>query len=236
MDQAGRASKDDMPLADDPRYWRTLCRRLQPLDATPDRPPANLELLTRYWGGPRQLAPAAVLVPLVPRPGGVNVLLTRRNEQLRHHPGQVSFPGGRIDPGDADAIQAALRETREEVGVPAHQVALLGRLLPVATISQYVVEPVVARLDPGYRLRLDRGEVSAAFELPLAQVAELASWRRYRPTTPVPGLEMRALDYQGHTIWGLTAMILQELAACLHGLPIGPPAAVAAGHHDPEAP
>ncbi len=209
-----------MLTADDSRYWRRLSGRLLPLAAVPDPAPANLELLTRYWGGPRTLAPAAVLVPLVARRNGLNVLLTRRNDQLRQHAGQVSFPGGRIDPGDTDAVQAALRETHEEVGVPAQQVLPLGRLLPVATISQFVVEPVVARLAPDYELRLDPREVSSAFELPLAQVAELAMWRDYRPASPIPGLEFQALDYQGHTIWGLTAMILQELAECMRGMPI----------------
>lgn len=209
-----------MLTADDPRYWRDLSGRLLPLSAASAPDPANLDLLTRYWGGPRTLAPAAVLVPLVPRRTGLNVLLTRRNERLRQHAGQISFPGGRIDPGDADAVQAALRETHEEVGVPAQQVVPLGRLLPVATISQFVVEPVVARLAPDYQLRLDPREVASAFELPLAQVAELARWRSYRPESPVPGLELKALDYQGHTIWGLTAMILQELAACMRGMPL----------------
>ncbi|MCK9489626.1 MAG: CoA pyrophosphatase [Xanthomonadales bacterium] len=207
-----------MPTTGDPHYWRDLAGRLLPLDAVPTPDPANLDLLTRYWGGRRPLAQAAVLVPLIARHNGLSVLLTRRNDQLRLHGGQISFPGGRIDPGDADAVQAALRETQEEVGVPAHRVAPLGRLAAMATISQFVVEPVVARLAPDYELRLDPREVSSAFELPLARVAELALWRAYQPVSPVPGLELQALDYQGHTIWGVTAMILQELAARMHGM------------------
>lgn len=200
-------------------YWPTLAERLMPLDEEPVLPPANLDALRGYWRGDRPLRPAAVLVGLVPRAEGVNVLLTRRQDGLSHHAGQISFPGGRVEAEDGDAIRAALRETEEEVGVGAASIQALGRIEPLATISQFTVQPIIARLDPAYRLRLHEGEVSAAFELPMALAAREGAWRPYRPR---PGLdiEMKALEFQGHTIWGVTAMILQRLIERLRGLPL----------------
>lgn len=200
--------------------WSDLAQRLLPLAGDPALPPDNIEALERWWGGPRPLRPAAVLVGLVPRPDGLRVLLTRRQEGLTHHGGQVSFPGGRIDAGDADAVAAAVRETQEEIGVGAGQVRPLGRVEPLATVSQYLVQPVVALVDPAYRLRLCAGEVSCAFELPLALAARRELWQPY--PLPRPGLEveLRALEFEGHTIWGATAMILERLLARLRGMPL----------------
>lgn len=162
-----------------PNAWFDLAHRLLPLAGDPPLAPDNLDALERWWGGPRPLRPAAVLVGLVPRPDGLHVLLTRRQEGMTHHGGQVSFPGGRIDAGDSDAVAAAVRETQEEIGVSASQVRPLGRVEPLATVSEYLVQPVVARVDPGYRLRLCAGEVSCAFELPLALAARRELWRPY---------------------------------------------------------
>lgn len=200
--------------------WSGLAQRLLPLAGDPALPPDNLAALERWWGGPRPLRRAAVLVGLVPRADGLHVLLTRRHEGLTHHGGQVSFPGGRIDAGDADAVAAAVRETQEEIGVSASQVLPLGRVEPLATVSEYLVQPVVARVDPGYRLRLCAGEVSCAFELPLALAARRELWRPYPLPRPGLDVELRALEFEGHTIWGATAMILERLLARLRGLPL----------------
>lgn len=200
-------------------YWPSLASRLLPLHEEPQLAPANLEALRSHWRGDRPLRPAAVLVGLVQRAEGVNVLLTRRQDGLSNHAGQISFPGGRVDAGDGDAIHAALRETEEEVGVGAALIQTLGRIEPLATISQFTVQPIVARLDPAYRLRLHEGEVSAAFELPLALAAQAGAWRPYR-RVPDLGIDMTALDFQGHIIWGATAMILQRLLERMRGLPL----------------
>ncbi|NUS39560.1 MAG: CoA pyrophosphatase, partial [Lysobacter sp.] len=102
----------------------------------------------------------------------MTVLLTRRTEDLRHHAGQVSFPGGRIEPGDRDAIAAALRETEEEVGIAANQLSPLGFLDPLATVSGFRVLPVVALVDPAYEARPDPREVADVFEVPLATLLD----------------------------------------------------------------
>lgn len=206
----------------DTAFWQSLSERLLPLaDADADRqapPPENLLALEAFWGGKRALRPAAVLVGLIPREDDLHVLLTRRTETLLKHAGQVSFPGGRIDPGDADAVSAALRETREEVGLASGLVQPLGRLPALATISEFTVEPVIARIDPAHALTLEVGEVSAAFELPLSLAARADAWQPYRPTGAAPKLSFRALEYQGHTVWGVTAMILEQLLARMKGL------------------
>jgi 8-oxo-dGTP pyrophosphatase MutT (NUDIX family) len=200
-------------------YWPNLASRLLPLGDEPAVEPANLDVLRRYWRGDRPLRPAAVLVGLIPRDGSLNVLLTRRQDGLSNHAGQISFPGGRVDAGDADALHAALRETEEEVGVGAESIQALGRIEPLATISQFNVQPIVARLDPGYQLRLHYGEVSAAFELPLSLAARAEAWRPFAPTNGLD-ISMTALEFQGHTIWGATAMILQRLLERMRGLPL----------------
>lgn len=200
--------------------WPELAARLLPLARDPELAPANLAMLTAWWGESRPLRPAAVLVGLVPRPDGVHLLLTRRHDDLARHAGQISFPGGRIDLGDADAVQAALRETEEEVGVGASLIRPLGRIEPLATISEYLVQPIVAWIDPAYQLRLQATEVTAAFELPLRRAAQAELWQPYPLPRPGLGIEMKALDFQGHTIWGATAMIIDRLLQRLGGLPL----------------
>ena len=207
----------------DAGFWQALSDRLLPLDSGRARSdshsdPENLAALEAFWGGKRTLRPAAVLVGLIPRDNDLRVLLTQRTDTLVKHAGQVSLPGGRIDPGDADAVSAALRETREEVGLAAGLVQPLGRLSEFATISEYTVEPVIARIDPDHALTLEAGEVSAAFELPLSLAADEQAWQPYRPLGAAPKLTFRALEYQGFTVWGVTAMILDQLLARMKGM------------------
>lgn len=205
-------------MAETGRDWSALSERLLPLAGDPSLPPANLDALEHYWGGARLLRPAAVLVGLVERREGIHVLLTRRHDALSQHAGQISFPGGRIDPGDVDAVHAALRETHEEVGVAADLIVPLGRVEPLATVSEYIVQPIVARIDPDYEIRLQAGEVSAAFELPLSRAAQSNLWTPYPVSRPGLAITMKALDFQGHTIWGATAMIIEQLLARLEGI------------------
>lgn len=207
---------------DGSRLWPDIAARLLPSAAAPDPrlAPENLHALEAFWGESRPLRPAAVLVGLVERREGLHVLLTRRHDQLTQHAGQISFPGGRIDPDDRDAVRAALRETHEETGIPPERVEVLGRSDTIATISQYRIEPVVARIDPDYELNLQPGEVSAAFELPLARAARAELWQPYPVQRPGLDIVMKALDFQGHTIWGATAMIIERLLRRLQGLPL----------------
>ncbi len=158
------------------------------------------------------LAPAAVLVGLVPRPHGTNVLLTRRNDTLAKHAGQVSFPGGRIDADDASAIDAALREAFEEIALGAAMIQPIGFLDPYTTITSYRVLPVVARISPDYRAIPNPREVAEAFEVPLAPL--LSGERIVRVETLLKA-QLRPIweyDIGPHRIWGATAAMLVNLA------------------------
>jgi len=168
----------------------------------------------------RAPAPASVLVPLVERDDGLNLLLTRRTEHLRDHAGQISFPGGRVEPGDADTVEAALREAEEEVGLPRSHVEVIGRLPDYTTITAFVVTPVVALVRPGFALALDPFEVAEAFEVPLAFLMDPANHRRHEfefAGAPRRFLSMpwSGIDAEGRTreyfIWGATAAMLRNL-------------------------
>jgi 8-oxo-dGTP pyrophosphatase MutT (NUDIX family) len=174
--------------------------------------PALLRRL-RVW----RLVPAAVLVPIVDRPEGLSVLLTRRAEHLKHHPGQISFPGGRLESADQGPAAAALRETHEEIGLPFGQVDIVGYLDNYMTITGYSVTPVVGLVRPGFELRLDTTEVVEAFEVPLAHLLDDANLVR-RETRflgiRVPYFEIPYLHYN---IWGATAGMIMSLRARLYG-------------------
>ena len=128
----------------------------------------------------RAPAAAAVLVPLVDRPGGLSVLLTERTANLSTHSGQVAFPGGKVDPEDASVVDAALREAQEEVDLPRSFVDVLGQLPVYVTGTQFIVTPVVAVVRPGFVLHPNPGEVAHAFEVPLAFLMNPAHHRRHR--------------------------------------------------------
>lgn len=184
---------------------------LQPLDAVvPDTcwNHAELEGLPIPAAG---LADAAVLVGLVPHAAGTTVLLTRRTDALRNHAGQVSFPGGRVEPDDADAIAAALRETGEEIGVPVHQISPIGLLDPLMTITGFRVLPVVAMIDRDYLAVPDPREVAEVFEVPLAFLVDPANLGHHH--VEFGGRRRRVLEfrYPAQRIWGVTASILWNL-------------------------
>ena len=165
----------------------------------------------------RPMRKAAVLVPLVRRPVGLTVLLTKRTDHLNDHAGQVSFPGGRTDPEDADAVATALREAREEVGLAADEIEVIGMLPTYTTVTAYEVTPVVALLDPPRALKLDAFEVAEVFEVPLAFLMDPSNHRRH--TAEFQGLKRQFIsmpwgaDASGepYFVWGATAAMLRNL-------------------------
>jgi 8-oxo-dGTP pyrophosphatase MutT (NUDIX family) len=165
----------------------------------------------------RPLRRAAVLVPLVRRPEGLTVLLTRRTDHLNDHAGQVSFPGGRTDPEDVDAIATALREAQEEVGLAADEIEVIGVLPTYTTVTAYEVTPVVGLLDPPRALALDAFEVAEVFEVPLAFLMDPANHRRH--AVEFQGIARRFISMpwgadaggQPYFVWGATAAMLRNL-------------------------
>lgn len=159
--------------------------------------------------------PAGVLVPVIERADGLTVLLTRRAAHLRYHPGQVSFPGGRLEPGDRDIEAAALRETWEEVGITPPDVEIAGYLDPVLTVSGYSVTPVVGLVRPDVELVIDTSEVQHAFEVPLAFLLDPANARHsFREVSGVR-LPVVEFHYAGERIWGVTATIVMIMRRML---------------------
>jgi 8-oxo-dGTP pyrophosphatase MutT (NUDIX family) len=168
----------------------------------------------------RQPAAASVLVPLVVRESGLQVLLTRRTEHLRDHAGQISFPGGRSEGDDADAVATALRETEEEVGLAPHLIEVVGALPTYATVTGFVVTPVVGIVQPGFALALDSFEVAEAFEVPLTFLMNPANHRRHEMETPAGRRSFYSMPWVGagadglprhYFIWGATAAMLRNL-------------------------
>ncbi|THF67055.1 CoA pyrophosphatase [Pseudothauera nasutitermitis] len=157
------------------------------------------------------LRPAAVLVPVVDRPEGLSVLLTKRTDHLHHHPGQISFPGGRVERADTSAVMTALRETQEEIGLGAERIELLGELAEYATGTGFSVTPVVGLVHPPFTLQLDAFEVAEAFEVPLTFLLDPANRQRHRMEYQGRMREYYAIPYRDHFIWGATAGILVQL-------------------------
>ncbi|MCS6986118.1 MAG: CoA pyrophosphatase [Sphingomonadaceae bacterium] len=162
----------------------------------------------------RAPVPAAVLVPVLARPEPT-VLLTRRTAHLKHHAGQVAFPGGRIDPGDPGPVAAALREAQEEVGLPPDRVDVLGLSDPYVTATGYRVHPVVGVVDPGVALRPNVQEVAELFEVPLAHVLDPSTHQLREAEWQGRIRRFYVIEWQGRTIWGATAGMLVNLAARL---------------------
>ena len=159
--------------------------------------------------------PAAVLIALMDRDTGISVLLTRRADHLHDHPGQVSFPGGRIDQGDASSIDAALREAEEEVGLPRSGVQVLGTLPAYRTVTGYHITPVVAWVRAEMDLCADPFEVAEIFEVPLEFLMVADNYRRqFWVHDGVVG-EGWAVTYRDYFIWGATAGMLHRLMVCL---------------------
>ena len=163
----------------------------------------------------RQPLHAAVLIPLIQRDGGLQVLLTRRSEHLRDHAGQISFPGGRSEPEDDGSAATALREAAEEVGLPIDRVEVIGQMPTYTTVTRFVVTPVVALIQPPFELVLDSFEVAEAFEVPLAWLMNPAHHQRRLFNFDGGQRQFLSMPWQGpqreYFIWGATAAMLRNL-------------------------
>ncbi len=169
------------------------------------------------WRSDREILPAAVLVPVVRRENGLTVLFTRRSAHLNDHAGQISFPGGRSEPGDAGAAETALREAAEEIGLAGERVEVLGELHTYVTVTGYRVTPVVGLVTPPLELRPDDFEVAEVFEVPLEFLLDPANHLRNSVVNEGRTRHYYAIPYRQYYIWGATAGMLMNLDSFLKG-------------------
>ncbi|MDE4304530.1 CoA pyrophosphatase [Phaeobacter gallaeciensis] len=160
----------------------------------------------------RKLRPAGVLVPISLASGAPRVILTKRSSALKHHPGQIAFPGGKVDEGDRDVTHTALREAWEEIGLPQDVPEVLGALPTHETVTSFTVTPVVALLRSEFDIRPEAGEVAEVFSVPLSHVLDPANYiiesRRWRGTRR----RYYTVPYGPYYIWGATARMLRQFA------------------------
>ena len=175
--------------------------------------PEQIDLLRKMF--PAEPARAAVLMPLVERPTGLQVLLTQRASHLKNHPGQISFPGGRIETADAGPWEAALRETREEIGLEPQFVTRAGYLQDHLVISGFRVTPAVGFVQPGFNLHLDETEVENVFEVPLEFVLDVRNHLPRDRSIAGHTVITHEIPYEGRQIWGATASMLITFARLL---------------------
>jgi len=177
---------------------------------TPSHGDHDLDPMIRAIAEVRPIRPAAVLVPIVDRADPA-VLLTQRTAHLPDHAGQISFPGGKIDPQDATPLAAAIREAQEEIGLEARFVEPLGYLDLYMTTLGYRIVPTVARVAPGFKLTLSPHEVEDAFEVPLAFLMEPVNHQQHRREWKGMQRTFYAIPFGDRYIWGVTAGILRNL-------------------------
>jgi len=162
-------------------------------------------------GRGNELTPAAVLIPLIMYENELKILLTQRTIHLYDHPGQISFPGGRSDPEDTSAIDTALREAEEEIGLPASRVEVLGSLPHYLTITGYQVTPVVSLVDAGHSYKPDEFEVADIFEVPMSYLMNPHHHEQRMWQSPQGYRRFYAMPYENKFIWGATAGMLRNL-------------------------
>jgi 8-oxo-dGTP pyrophosphatase MutT (NUDIX family) len=175
--------------------------------------PSDWDLNPEFMGDLAVMAPpraAAVLVPVVLR-DTLTVLLTERSHDMPSHPGQISFPGGKVEEGDVTPVDCALREAREEIGLPADLVEPLGYLDSYRTGTGFQISPVVAFVRPDFTLALDTREVLDVFEVPLAFLMDEANHKKDSRAWRGRQRHFYAMPYQGRYIWGATAGMLKNL-------------------------
>lgn len=166
-----------------------------------------------------RLRKAAVLIPVVFRAAGTTIILTRRHEAMKHHPGQISFPGGKIEAFDAGPVEAALRESREEIGLQAGCVDIIGPVPDHVTVTGFRVTPIVAVVANAFEPVPRDGEVDEIFEVPLAHVIDPENYSIQERIWQGQLRRYFIVPYGPHYIWGATARILGMLSSCIrdHG-------------------
>jgi 8-oxo-dGTP pyrophosphatase MutT (NUDIX family) len=160
----------------------------------------------------RVLRPASVLIPLQMVDGRAELILTKRSARLKHHPGQIAFPGGKQDDTDCSAVAAALREAHEETGLPPELVQVLGELPTHETVTGYVITPILALVRDSFDERPEAGEVDEIFRVPLEHVINPANFRIEARRWQGRRRYYYAVPYGPYYIWGATARILRALA------------------------
>lgn len=180
-------------------------------------PRGDHDLDPQFYDPGRQLRPAAVLLPLIERSGGLNLILTRRSQHLADHKGQIAFPGGRIDPGDPGPREAALREAEEEIALPRERVRVIGQLDLYVTRTGYKIHPFVGLVEGPVALTPEPLEVDEIFEVPLDFL--LAPGSRQTHSREWQGRTRRyfVYPYRDYYIWGATAGMLSNLGEILQG-------------------
>lgn len=182
----------------------------------PPPPPEVMDLHAISLQEGARVTEAAVLVPLINRDAGVQVLLTQRTEHLRDHAGQISFPGGRVEAWDVDREATALREMTEEIGLAADRVTLLGRLPGYEIPSGFRITPVVGWIEPPFTVVPDVFEVADIFEAPLEHFLDPANYQRREYHFRGRHRHYLAIPYDGRYIWGATAGMLYSLCRILN--------------------
>lgn len=176
----------------------------------PGRPSSDFDLNPEtVLSAGRRLRPAGVLAPIIERENGLHLLLTKRSSALKHHPGQIAFPGGKQDDTDIDVVSAALREAQEEIGLPQAQVEVLGALPAHETVTGFIVTPVIGLVTGRFEPVAEIGEVDEIFSVPLEHVLTVDNYQ-------VQGRRWRgqhrsyfAVPYGPYYIWGATARMLR---------------------------
>ena len=215
----GSGQPESRPLSAE-QVARRLAAAAPGLRRAPDLSPESLprgdhDLNDRDMYPALPLVPAAVLVPVVTHPEGLSVLFTLRTPHLSAHAGQVSFPGGRVEPGDADEAAAALRETEEEIGLRPDQIRLIGRLDTYVTRTGFRIHPLVGFVAPPLALVPDPQEVADVFEVPLDFLIDPANRRRESRLYQGRERFFWAIPYDGRYIWGATAGMVVNLSELL---------------------
>ena len=202
----------------DEDFERRALTRLDPLDALEFAVARNdFDPRTAEISAAATFAPAAVLAPIVRRPGGYTMLLTQRSADMPSHAGQVAFPGGRVQAEDQGVVDAALREAFEETGLERAFVTPVGGFGAFRTGTNFTITPIVGFVEPGFTLKPDPREVDAVFETPLAFLMDAANHQRHAREFEGKRREYYAMPWGGRYIWGVTAGLIIALYNRLYG-------------------